>query len=136
MTTNKQPRGIRNNNPGNIRYTGTQWVGLSLPPSDGEFCIFTDAKYGIRALSRVLKVYKAKYGICTVAGIINRWAPAVENNTRAYIESVCKQLKKSEDERLDLDDNTIMLGLIKAITRHENGVQPYSDADIIRGLEC
>lgn len=133
--TNK-PRGIRNNNPGNIRYTGTAWQGLATPPSDGAFCIFTEAKYGLRALAILLRNYKRYYGICTVASIINRYAPSVENNTRSYIQSVCKATGFSESEQLDTESAVVLLPLIKAIVKHENGQQPYTDEQILEGIKC
>ncbi len=132
----KTPRGIRNNNPGNIRYTGTQWVGLSIPPSDGEFCVFTEPKWGIRALARVLKVYQSKYGINTVSAIIRRWAPSCENDTEAYIHSVCQQTGFGARSQLNLHDTETMAALVKAIIRHENGKQPYTDEQIMEGLRC
>ena len=67
---NKEPRGIRNNNPGNIKYNGINWAGLSIPPSDGVFCVFTEARYGLRALGKLLRNYNRYYGIRAINGII------------------------------------------------------------------
>ena len=131
---NKKPRGIRNNNPGNIRHTGTQWAGLSVPPSDGEF--FTEPKWGIRALARVLRVYQTKYGICTISGIIRRWAPTIENDTNSYIKSVCHQTGFGAGSELNLFDDDTMLALVKAIIQHENGQQPYSNEQLLEGIRC
>ncbi len=133
---NKTPRGIRNHNPGNIRYTGTAWKGLATPPSDGAFCIFTEPKFGLRALAILLRNYKRYYGICTVAGIINRYAPSNENDTNAYVASVCKQAGFSESEQLDTESEAVLLPLMKAIIKHENGVQHYSDEQILEGIKC
>lgn len=131
-----EPRGIRNNNPGNIRYNATSWVGLAVPPSDGEFCVFTEPKYGIRALARIIKVYNAKYGINTVAGIVKRWAPPCENDTNAYIRSICQQTGFNATSKLNLADEKVLLALVKSIIKHENGKQPYTDKEIIEGLRC
>jgi len=133
---NDTPRGIRNNNPGNIRYNGTDWKGLADPPSDGAFCIFADAKFGIRALATILRNYKRKYGICTIAGIISRFAPATENNTAAYIQSVCRACGCAADAPLDTESEAVLLPLVKAIIKHENGQQPYTDEQIKEGLRC
>lgn len=87
------PRGIRNNNPGNIRH-GSNWQGLN-PNSrniDPAFCVFTSSVYGIRALAKVLINYKKIHGLNTVRQIISRYAPPNENQTTAYIQSVAKQL--------------------------------------------
>lgn len=133
---NKTPRGIRNNNPGNLRYNGIGWLGLANPPSDGSFCIFTEPKFGLRALAMLLRNYKRKHGIDTIAGIINRFAPSVENNTAAYIAHVCKVLCCEADTPLDVESEAILLPLIKAIVRHENGQQPYTDEQIVEGIRC
>ncbi len=133
---NKLPRGIRNNNPGNIRYNATAWAGLSIPPSDGEFCVFTEPKYGIRALARIIKTYQNKHGIRTIAGVIGRWAPAVENDTESYIRSVCRQTGFSAQTELDLMDEKTLFALVKAIILHENGQQPYTNQQILEGLRC
>jgi len=131
-----EPRGIRNNNPGNIRYDGTPWRGLATPPSDGAFCVFITPKYGLRALARLLKTYHDKYGICTVAGIVDRYAPPVENDSAAYIDSICMQTGYTAVAELDLHNDTVLCALIKAIVRHENGQMLYSDAQIMEGIRC
>ena len=50
-----KPRGIRNNNPGNIRKSNVKWQGLAAEQTDGAFYQFTRPEYGIRALCRVAK---------------------------------------------------------------------------------
>ena len=134
--SNNLPRGVRNNNPGNIRYAGIDWLGLATPPSDGAFCIFTEPKFGIRALAVLLRNYKRKYGIDTIAGIINRFAPSNENNTEAYIRQVCKALGRGADESLDTESEVVLLPLMCAIIKHENGQQPYTDEQILEGIRC
>ena len=42
-------RGIRNNNPGNIR-KGEKWQGLSAIQNDSSFCVLKTTEYGIRVL--------------------------------------------------------------------------------------
>ncbi|MER5002585.1 structural protein, partial [Providencia stuartii] len=91
----KQARGIRNNNPGNIDYNkANNWKGqLPHDPSiEPRFCRFESPVYGIRALMALLRTYQRKYGLKTVSGLIDRWAPTNENNTRAYINGVAKEL--------------------------------------------
>ena len=129
-------RGIRNNNPGNIRW-GCSWQGLNPNGKclDKEFCVFTKPEYGIRAMAKILLNYKNIYKIHTVGGIIHRWAPPSENNTVAYINHVSKELKVDTDETIDVSNKNIMLVLIKAIIKHENGKQPYSDETIMKGIE-
>lgn len=123
-------RGIRNNNPGNLDYSKSNpWQGQV--GSDGRFAIFTDPKYGIRALYRTLMTYRNKHALTTITGIINRWAPAVENNTAAYIAAVSMAVGKAPGETLALSDYP---ALVKAIIKHENGVMPYPDTLINQGI--
>lgn len=138
-----QPRGIRNNNPGNIRW-GDDWKGLveQSKRTDKSFCQFYDIKYGIRALARILLNYRTRpgmpgvgnNGIDTVREVISRWAPPNENNTEAYIQSVAKACGVTPEATLDMDDRGLMLKMVKAIISHENGVQPYTDAVLMAGI--
>ena len=138
------PRGIRNNNPGNIRWSKDQWKGL-IPKdqaNDKSFCVFRTPEYGIRAMARILRKYTQYPGmpgvgkpkIDTVREIINRWAPPNENDTESYIQSVAAKLGTTANAPIDVYDSAIMLKLLKAIIAHENGQQPYSDAQITAGI--
>lgn len=127
-------RGIRNNNPGNIR-KGEAWQGLAAEQTDEAFCVFRSAEYGIRALVKVLLTYEKKYGLNTVRKIISRYAPESENDTGAYVASVSGQLGVSPDEVIELGNRAVMLVLIKAIIRHENGEQPYDNETLVKGIE-
>lgn len=126
-----KPRGIRNNNPGNIRHSSTRWQGMRDNQTDKEFVQFTSPEYGIRALYRVLLTYQTKYGLSTIAEIITRWAPPSENDTEAYIKSVSSEMNINPHVRLNFFD---YLSLLAAIIKHENGVQPYSNQQIIKGV--
>ena len=128
----KLPRGIRNKNPGNIKL-GTDWDGLADEQSDPTFCSFKEAVWGIRALMRILLVYRFHHKKNNVEDIIGRWAPPNENDTDAYIDFVCK---KTETNPMDKLDNSIehYLPLIKAIIQMENGKQPYDDELIVEGM--
>ena len=127
------PRGIRNHNPGNIRH-GDKWQGLSAEQTDSSFCVFDAPEYGIRALAKILLNYERKYGLNTVRKIINRYAPEVENDTASYVLSVAGQLGVNADEVIDVADTAVMLVLVKAIIRHENGCQPYDNEVLIKGI--
>ena len=125
------PRGIRNNNPGNIRH-GNDWRGLSEEQPDQAFCTFVSPEYGLRAIVVILRNYERKHGLRTVAGIVNRWAPPNENDTAGYAEHVARRLGVSVDEEIDV--NEYMTDFVKAIVLHENGVQPYSDEQIVEAI--
>ena len=87
-------RGIRNNNPANIR-RGCAWKGLTEKQTDKEFCQFVTMTWGVRALLVTLRTYVRKYHLHTVREIITRWAPPSDgNNTEKYIEFVEKAVKE------------------------------------------
>ena len=135
MNQTRQPRGIRNNNPGNIRW-GENWLGLKQDgkEQDPSFCVFRSAVYGIRALARLLLNYQKLYGLDTPRKIISRYAPPNENQTQAYIQSVASQLGITPDGKVDLTEIGTLTVFIKAIIRHENGIQPYSNETIQKGI--
>jgi hypothetical protein len=128
-----KPRGIRNNNPGNIE-KGDPWQGLANPADDGRFCIFIEPTFGIRAIARILVSYQDRHGINTIRAAINRWAPPVENDTEAYVQHVAKKCGVGADEFVSFHDFNIVRPLVEAIILHENGQQPYTDAQITKGL--
>ncbi len=128
----KLPRGIRNNNPGNIRH-GDKWDGLAAEQPDSAFCTFIDPEHGIRAMGKILLNYQKRYGIDTVAGIIGRWAPPNENDTGAYAAHVAEKIGVDPDENISVFSN--LQGLVLAIIQHENGQQPYNLSTIQRGIE-
>jgi len=127
------PRGIRNNNPGNIRYDRTLWVGQT-GQDDGGFITFDTPEHGIRALAKVLISYQTKHGLTTIGQMINRWAPPVENDTDAYVVAVCKACSASPNNPYTLTPSRLAT-LAKAIIHQENGEQPYSDAVIEAGVD-
>lgn len=133
-TEGRTPRGIRNNNPGNIRRNGDPWQGLAERQSDVEFFTFKTSIYGIRALARTLITYQDKHSLRTIRQIISRWAPPVENNTNAYVRAVSADARLDADQPLDLHRFDHLLPLTKAIIHHENGQQPYTDAQITKAL--
>ena len=133
-TSERTPRGIRNNNPGNLRRNGDPWQGLAERQGDVEFFTFKSAIYGIRALARTLIAYQDKHGLRTIRQIISRWAPPNENNTNAYIRAVAADTKQDADQILDMHRFDHLLSLTKAIIRHENGQQPYTDVELTKGL--
>lgn len=136
----KTPRGVRNNNPGNIRH-GDPWQGLAKGQTDPAFATFQSAAYGIRALARTLITYQDRYGLNTVRGIITRWAPPVENDTEAYVQGVAEQVGVKPDAQIDVQTYMTLRPLVEAIIRHENGRGPlatantwYDDRTIDKGL--
>ncbi len=121
------PRGIRNNNPGNIERNKTRWDGMSDDQSsDTRFCVFEHPIFGLRAMVRILINYQRRYGLMSLDLIIGRWAPVIENDTAAYALHVAKAAGLDVDEMIDFNANRkILAQIVKAMVRHENGCQPY-----------
>ena len=120
----KEPRGIRNNNPLNIRRSGDKWQGLRALQEDREFFQFSGMEWGWRAAFRILcNTYYNKYKLRTIRDIVSRWAPAKENNTAAYIRHVSDYTGIGPDR--DLGDpqahptNWLLIGYAMAVV--ENG---------------
>ena len=128
------PRGIRNNNPGNIRRTTDQWEGIKAVQTDPIYVEFVHPKYGFRAMTRILRNYQ-KVGVTTVREIIGRWAPHEENPTAHYVKFVAEKLGQHPDSPVNL--NSQLLPLIKAMTAFENGTtfaDYYGDQTIKEGI--
>lgn len=122
-------RGIRNNNPGNIRRQGfTMWQGQTIIQGDASFVTFSSMTMGIRALAKTLLTYQHKDRCYTVTDIISRWAPPSENNTPAYIAAVAKAAGVPALLPVDLSQLPAMIGVVSGIVLHENG----QDAGSIR----
>lgn len=131
----KVPRGIRNNNPLNLREGangGIAWKGEHPQELDKSFEEFSTPEMGIRAGAKVLLTYYRKYGLNTVHGIINRFAPPVENNTNAYAVHVANYLNVGLDEVINVEER--LKDLVTIIILHENGQNPYSEATIQHGV--
>lgn len=128
------PRGLRNNNPGNIRVTKDKWQGLRAEQTDKSFFQFTEMRWGYRALLRTLQNYRKIYNCRTIADFINRWAPPVENNTSGYITRVCSEMQVPSTFIPDIEDKDTMCAFAAAISQVENGV-PAVMEDVIAGWE-
>lgn len=126
------PRGIRNNNPGNIE-KGVGFQG-EVQGNDSRFATFDSPESGIRGLARNLLTYQNRYGLNTVDAIINRWAPGNENNTGAYVSAVARAMGVAANDSLDLHNPDTLEKLTTAIIQHENGMQPYGPEHIRAGV--
>lgn len=125
MTSIYLPRGIRNNNPGNIRLSKIKWQGQRVTKlSDKSFVEFVSPIYGVRALMKILLTYYYKYGLDTVESILNRYAPPCENATDIYASHVAYILGVSRRQVIDVPSDEVLIKLAKAIIFHENGKSP------------
>lgn len=115
------PRGIRNNNPGNIEWIENpekRWLGMI--ERDGRYGIFDTPENGLRAIGGELAASVRK-GQRTVRDVISEWAPPTENNTPAYIAAVAKRLDVLADHTIDVRANAEQI--TRAIVAHENGAK-------------
>ncbi len=132
---NNPPPGIRNNNPFNLKKDNEPWQGLADQQTDTNFFQFKTAIYGIRAGARNLITYQDEHQLNTVRLIITRFAPAADNNdTEAYINDVSSRMHIDADAPLNMHQFADLEPLTKAIIQHENGQQPYTDAQITKAL--
>ena len=131
MTT-RTPRGIRNNNPGNIERTTVRWKGMAAVQSDPRFITFVSPPWGIRAMARIL-LGDWREGQDTIASIIQEWAPPHENDTGAYVRAVAKACGVEPYQPCNIP--ALLPRMISAMIRHENGVQPYSPEVIRLGID-
>lgn len=119
-----QTRGLRNNNPGNIKYSSANnWEGQTGQDSDG-FAIFSSAEYGVRALGHILMSY-AGQGLTSVSAIISQYSATDQSS---YIANVASAL--GIDPNASIDVEAQLPQLAAAIITQENGLQPYSSTDL------
>ena len=132
-----ESRGIRNNNPLNIRHSADRWEGARIEQTDKSFVQFQTMAYGYRAAWKVLESYwkhfKRQRQPFTVAHIIARWAPPSENHTDAYVSTVLKLTSLGGKENLPRPFMGIaidkLVRLFAAMTTMECGI-PYEKVDV------
>lgn len=129
------PRGIRNNNPGNLNFVG-QAGAHKEPGCNGRFAVFATPEAGLIALRDQLLRYHQRDGLNTISAIIGKWAPPSENNTNAYSNGVAHALGTATTAPLGNFSPDLMAGLMRAIIMMENGKDPYGPlVDSIAGVK-
>ena len=117
-------RGLRNNNPLNIRRNpANKWVGQAPEQKDREFVTFISMPYGIRAGVIILMNYWDKRGLRTVREMIATWAPPSENDTDAYVRQVCLLSGLEANATADVYDPDTLFILLDAMIVVECGVR-------------
>lgn len=128
------PRGVRNNNPGNLNFAN-QAGATKESGENGRFAVFGSMQEGAAALYRQLQLYM-KRGTNTLSGIVNKYAPAGDNNNvGAYISALMKATGKGANEAIDSGDTGTIARLMKGIVDHENGRGYVSASDIMGGIQ-
>lgn len=134
------PRGIRNKNPLNIRdNANNNWLGKTGVDNE-KFVVFESPELGYRAATKILMSYRRR-GLTTLEEIISTWSPqkgvdafgnTYENPTNSYVLSVADKTGILPSEEVDSSDYVLLL---KAMTFHENGINPYTDSVIAKGVD-
>ncbi len=118
-------RGIRNNNPLNIRRSKDRFKG-EVQSTDKSFKQFESMEYGYRAAFVIIGTYISK-GVNTLEKIIERWAPSTENHTGLYIDFVEKRSKVDRNCRLTSKSGLAIFKIVEAMMEYETGEKPNYD---------
>ena len=134
MEKKSMPRGLRNNNPLNIRISTDKFVGEVRPSQDKAFKQFDTMAHGYRAAFKVLRTYINNYKCDTIRKIISRFAPSNENHTENYIKVVSERSGITADEPILADNREMMIRIVAAMSFVENGLEAVM-SDVISGWE-
>ena len=130
----QMPRGIRNNNPMNVKNFDIPWRGSIDNPTDETFEQFNNPAMGIRAGLRDLMNDHLKDGKKTIRGLIGEFAPESENPTSEYVNFVSNRVGVSPSAEIDFIKPSLLQDFVRATIEFENGIQPYSDRTIASGI--
>ena len=128
----RRPLGIRNNNPGNLEPDKSKWLGAT--GVNGRFLTFSEPLYGLRAMARNLANQKRLHRIDNLSDLIYKYAPPIENDTESYIAFVSAKTAIDPNIYVDFEDKTVLLLMMRAMIKMENGENPYSDELIKRAI--
>jgi len=133
------PRGMRNNNPGNLEYAGQ--AGATREKGEGRFASFGNMRQGYAALANQLNLYATRDHLNTIEGIVSKYAPSTvngkkENNTEQYIRDLEAWLQTKRDQPLNIEsDPDQMAKVMAAIAKKEQGSAWVNYDDIKAGIE-
>lgn len=128
-------RGIRNNNPFNIKKSNNKWLG-KIKGDDKVFETFDTLEHGYRAGLRILVTYYTKYKLHTYRQILNKFAPSSENNLDNYLYFIWQNAHILPDQHLML--GTLLYVIAPLITVYECGLPidyKFSDAIVEKLLK-
>ena len=128
-TANNRP--LRLCNPLCIRHSANRWQGMADEQDDPHFVRFRSMEWGWRAAFRILRTYRQRYHIYTIADIIRRWAPPSENDTTRYIRNVCGWMNHAGHQSLEPAEWPLLL---QAMARQETG-RTFPLEEIEKGLK-
>ena len=112
-------RGLRNNNPLNIRKNAEQFQG-EIKGKDKSFKTFLSLPFGYRAGFVILGTYLSQ-GLNTIEKIIAHWAPPTENDTESYITHVERWSGVLRNKVLTASSGADFILIVAAMSFVENG---------------
>lgn len=124
--------GMKNRNPLNIRYDPrNKWLGSKK--GEKGFCYFSSCPLGYRAALLLLRNYVRK-GYKSISAIIHRWAPDSENDTKSYLDYVCKNFGAkgvvvSPDYEIETDLD--LVNLVRPMSILESRIDPVDVCDLM-----
>ena len=129
-----QARGIRNNNPLNIR-KGCNWKGERWGQTDHEFEEFQSMEYGIRAAIKLvcnhINGQTGRHKPCkNLVRLIETWAPPTENDTEAYVKAVERLTGINRYQRIYANNREMVSRIVTAMAKVETGEN--LDASMVR----
>ena len=141
-------RGLRNNNPLNIRHSADRWQGARIMQTDPDYVQYKDIKWGFRAAWKILDTYcltfKKEGKAYNVKNLSGRWAPPTENATDAYVRTVVKLSGLGGNENMprpkhywNFEEVDKLVRLIRAMVCVENGIkwEKVDTKDIWKGYD-
>lgn len=133
MNTPRLPRGVRNNNPLNIRFVKkNNWEGRCDIKHDKDFEEFRVMYYGYRAAFLLLHKYMYLYKLNCIYDVVSRWAPTSDgNDVVSYANRVSAKINVPIFEKIEWTDWRLMVYMAVAMAEVENGI----DMDYLPALK-
>lgn len=128
------PRGVRNNNPLNIRYNKrNRWFGRSITKKDKAFEEFSSPIFGFRAAFLILHKYMTLYKLNTIFQICARWAPVGDgNDVVKYADTVSARTGIDKNRAVAFADYESLISIVEAMSYVECG-QEFPKRQIVQG---
>lgn len=120
---NEIPRGVKNNNPMNLKDSGDNWQGWDRTSKDEDFLIFNDPESGMRAgMTNHLTHFMR--GDDTVQKLLFTASPPSDNpNFEEYVNHVAEQTGVGRNEKIDLSDPAVGRRFAIAVANFELGTR-------------
>jgi hypothetical protein len=138
QTPSNLPRGVRNNNPGNLIQSNAPWDGKVPNPTDSQFEQFSSPQAGIQATAQNALRLQAN-GAKSVFDLINKWAPPnakgnTPMTTLAYINDVAAKMGVDPEQPINLSDPQTLAKFTNAVIAHENNGFAYSPGTVAQAV--